>query len=252
MSLGGNNNNVVFNFIGTDINGTTALGNGQAGVLVNGANNVIGAPNAGNLLSANGSSGLNSAGVLLFNTNSNGNLIQGNLIGTDITGSVDLGNVGFGVHVAVGADNTIGGVTAAARNVISGNDIFGILIGGDTTANRVQGNFIGTNSAGTAAIPNAALGVIIFGPGNTIGGTAAGAGNVISGNSGEGISIGSSLAIGNIVQGNLIGTDASGTADLGNAGRGVRLSVGVNNTNWRNCGRRAQRDLWQWCRGRYH
>ncbi len=230
IALGSNNNNVVFNFIGTDLNGTTAIGNGQAGVLVNGANNVIGAPNAGNLLSANGSSGLNSSGVLLFNSNSNGNLIQGNLIGTDITGSVDLGNVGFGVHVAVGADNTIGGVTAAARNVISGNDIFGILIGGgETTANLVQGNFIGTNSAGTTAIPNAVLGVIIFGPGNTIGGTAAGAGNVISGNGGEGIAIGSSLAIGNIVQGNLIGTDASGTADLGNAGSGVHLSVGVNN-----------------------
>ena len=227
--LGSNNNNVVFNFIGTDINGTTALSNGQAGVLVNGANNVIGAPNAGNLLSANGSSGINSAGVLLFNSNSNGNLIQGNLIGTDRTGSIDLGNAGFGVHVAVGADNTIGGVTAAARNVISGNDIFGILIGGDTTANLMQGNFIGTNSAGTAAIPNAALGVIIFGPGNTIGGTAAGAGNVISGNGGEGVAVGSSLATGNIVQGNLIGTDASGTADLGNAGSGVHLSVGVNN-----------------------
>ena len=96
--LGGNNNNVVFNFIGTDINGTTALGNGQAGVLVNGANNVIGAPNAGNLYQP-GSSGLNSSGVLLFNPNSTGNMIQGNRIGTNSAGTVAIPNVLAGVFI---------------------------------------------------------------------------------------------------------------------------------------------------------
>src|SRR5262245_2021302 len=79
-----------------------------------------------------------------------GNIVQGSYIGTDLTGTVDLGNAFRGLNIT-SSNNTIGGTTAAARNVISGNDNTGIIMGAGTTGNLVQGNFIGTNAAGTEA-----------------------------------------------------------------------------------------------------
>src|SRR5207237_10730631 len=115
-----------------------------------------------------------------------------------------------------GASNTrIGGNTAAARNVISGNASVGIkLFDGTMTGVVIQGNYIGTNAAGTAAIGNG-TGVYLLRANNiAIGGTAAGAGNVISGNSGGGIDLTGSN---NVIQGNLIGTNAAGKAAVGNS-----------------------------------
>src|SRR5262249_45424950 len=143
---------------------------------------------------------------------------------------LDLGNGQDGVFVSNGAsNNTIGGLTAGARNVISGNNQNGVHIAGTgTLGNVVQGNFIGTNADGTTALSNGRDGVLIAGgsPNNTIGGTAADAGNLMSGNASIGISIES--ATGNVVQGNKIGTDATGDVVLGN-GTGVRLE-GPGNT----------------------
>ena len=87
----------------------------------------------------------------------------------------------------------------------------------------VRGNLIGTNAAGTAALPNGAYGVIINGAAssNVVGGTTAAERNVLSGNGLSGIAISGSGTTGNIVQGNYIGTNAAGTAALGNAGHGV-------------------------------
>ena len=154
------------------------------------------------------------------------NTIVGNFIGTDVNGTADLGNTQFGIYLASGAsNNTIGGTTAADRNVISGNDFGGVRIdGATTTGNVVQGNYIGVNVNGDTTLANVNDGVMLLGAtSNTIGGIAAGAGNVISGNARYGIHLLSS-ADGNNVQGNLIGTNAAGTGDLGNADTGIHVA----------------------------
>jgi len=214
-SSGAPGNLVQGNFIGTDVTGTVALGNSGTGVAVGGSNNTIGGTIAGarNVISGNGSDGV-SPGV--------GNLIQGNFIGTDITGTIALGNGGDGV--ASGSGNTIGGMTAGARNVISGNQNNGIAMSGSgATGNLIQGNFIGTDVTGTVAIGNSNNGVLIQGPSNTVGGATAGAGNVISGNGNSGVRIIRFHGGGSVVQGNLIGTDVTGMAPLGNGGDGISV-----------------------------
>ena len=162
-----------------------------------------------------------------------GNIVEGCFIGTDATGTVDRGNAFRGLNIA-SSNNTIGGTAAATRNVISGNDNTGIFMTAGTTGNLVQGNFIGTNAAGTGAIGNG-TGVATEGQsGNfsshTIGGTAPGARNIISGNNGPGISLGGTLS-GSLVQGNFIGTDVTGTVAVANVSDGVIINFGsANNT----------------------
>ncbi len=154
--------------------------------------------------------------------NSDNNLIVGNYIGVDVTGTLDRGNLQDGIELLNdSANNTIGGTTAADRNVISGNDEKGIELRDPTTTdNIIQGNYIGTNAAGNAVIGNTSAGVLIANSANnTIGGLAAGSGNVIGGNA-EGVVVGSSS---NIVQGNYIGTNASGD-NLGNVSHGVYIN----------------------------
>jgi hypothetical protein len=212
------NNVIQNNYIGTNAAGTSALGNGSYGVRSFGANNVIGGIGAGasNLISGN------SRGVGFEGTTGTGNQLQGNLIGTDAAVSVALGNDQEGVYIS-GPDNTIGGTTATARNIISGNR-FGVNISGKTaTGNQIQGNYIGTNLSGDSSIGNTEAGVVIYaGANNSIGGTGAGAGNVISGNAGDGVDI-QGGATDNKIQGNFIGTNAAGTVAVGNSGEGVRV-----------------------------
>lgn len=164
-----------------------------------------------------------SFGINLFSQG--GNVISGNYIGTDATGTVDLGNGHDGLTVR-SPDNIIGGTTPAARNLLSGNRIGVLIDGAEATRNLVQGNFIGTGVTGTQALGNETTGVIAHGSDNTIGGTTAGTRNVISGNSGVGVAVGGSN---NLVQGNFIGTDVTGTRRLGNGGNGGFIS-GSNNT----------------------
>jgi len=153
---------------------------GSRGVLVFGngstSNNLIGgtAPGAGNLISGN------NIGITL--SSSTGTLVQGNLIGTDGLGTTGIGN-SRGIDVrSSGNDNTIGGTTAAARNVISGNQDGGIDIQNVATGNVIQGNYIGVGINGTTPIGNGRFGVSVSegSDNNTIGGTAPGAGNVIA------------------------------------------------------------------------
>jgi hypothetical protein len=120
---------------------------------------------------------------------------------------------------------TIGGTTSAARNVISGNEEDGVYMSDSTGGHHiVQGNYIGTNKAGTAALGNGGNGITAEPSGNNlIGGTTTGARNVISANAGRGVAlIGPSIRV-NTVQGNYIGTKADGTGDLGNGEDGVAL-----------------------------
>jgi parallel beta-helix repeat protein len=152
--------------------------------------------------------------AILLDTNG-GDVVQGNFLGTDPAGSAAMGNT-EGVIALQGAfSNTIGGTTPAARNLISGNvdGFFGRS--GATTAsqgNMIEGNYVGLNAAGAAALSNTEDGVDPSSY-DTIGGTAPGAGNVISGNARMGMGFfGSDV----VVQGNRIGTDATGTHAIGN------------------------------------
>ena len=161
-------------------------------------------------------------------------MVQGNLIGTDFSGGADLGNAGGGIRILLGTDNTIGGTADEQRNIISGNGGHGVQIiaSSGVTNNLIQGNFIGPDVTGTTALGNLGDGVLIFdAAGNTIGGTAPGARNVISGNSGHGVEISAiHSAAGNVIQGNLIGTDVSGVTALGNNGDGVSITLFVADT----------------------
>ena len=171
-------------------------------------------------------------GIGIAGTGASGNLVQGNFIGTDVTGSADLGNVIDGVQIQDAPNNTIGGAQPGEGNIISGNGDNGIFIyGTGASGNVVRGNFIGTDVTGSADLENALFGVQIKdAPNNIIGGSQAGAANVISGNDEDGVFVVNPGASGNVVQGNLIGTDVTGRADLGNGGNGVIIQDASNNT----------------------
>ena len=121
--------------------------------------------------------------------------------------------------------NTIGGTAAGAGNVISGNQGIGVLIGSPN--NVVQGNYIGTDVTGQTALGNTTDGVVLLSgaDGSTIGGTADGAHNVISGNGDNGVLI---IGSNTVVQGNYIGTDATGKNLLFNFGNGVLIVPDAN------------------------
>ncbi|QSB00441.1 DUF4347 domain-containing protein [Methylomonas sp. EFPC1] len=215
------------NYIGTDASGANAVGNANQGVWVSAAGNSIGGTVAGegNVISGT----TNWVGIQLEAPASN-TLVAGNLIGLNATGTAALANAGGGIYVQ-SANNTIGGTTVAARNVISGNNASGItLTGSSATGNVIAGNYIGTDISGMIDLGNANSGITIESSGNTIGGTASGAGNLISGNSYSGVFINGESADNNIVQGNIIGTDVSGNASLANSWDGISVIGGADNT----------------------
>jgi titin len=225
---GASDNVVEGNYIGTDATGTLARGNHP-----NGAGIFVGASDRttirGNQISGN-------TGTDLVLASSNNGRVQGNLIGVQKNGTTPLPNPLGGIDVNASGHTTIGGTTAADRNVISGNAVLGVeLDGSATTGNVLEGNLIGVGGDGKTPVPNTTLSGS-FGYGvwlnagadrNTIGGTAAGAGNVISGNAGAGVLVQDSGTTGNEVEGNSIGTKAGGTASVGNGGDGVRVQAGA-------------------------
>ena len=208
------------NYIGTNVAGTAALPNsdifaGYGDVTIGGTT-----AGAGNLISGNGSYQT----IAIYGAA----LIQGNLIGTTADGTQPLANGGVGINLSQASNKlvTIGGTTPAARNVIAANSV-GIVIKGPEEAGSselVQGNFIGTNAAGTGALPNLSHGIQLGMATNvTIGGTATGAGNLISGNGDDGINVGGAFTFGRaIIQGNLIGTDVNGVVAIPNS-NGIQL-----------------------------
>lgn len=206
--------------IGTDVSGKSALPNFQEGVVLDSADNTVGgmAAGAGNLISSN------LRGVLVSGATATGNLVAGNFIGTDGTGSYDLGNANEGVRIDGASGNTVGGQVAAARNLISGNNVGVLIVGSSAIDNLVLGNYIGTDVTGLLDLGNSLEGVEIEGsPGNTVGGTSPGATNVISGNQ-WGVMITGPTATGTVVQGNLIGTGADQLTALGNEVDGVLVT----------------------------
>jgi len=220
------NNQLRANHIGTDVSGNNAVAN-SVGVAVQGGanNNTIGGSvtGTGNVISGNANSGISIV------SNSSSNAVQGNFIGLNAAGPA-LSN-GAGVVIDNALNNTIGGNTAAVRNIISGNVGSGTNISGvGATGNTVRGNFIGTNTAGTAAIANGGFGVAITtdATNNTISGdSTAGEGNVISGNSSSGVIINAG-ATGNFVRGNFIGVGTDGTTPVANNAPGVLVDSSNN------------------------
>jgi Astacin (Peptidase family M12A) len=215
-------NMVQGNFIGTDLTGTNALPNGFAGLTIffGATSNTIG----GTSISARNIISGNYYGLVAANAGTSGNLIQGNYIGLAPDGFTAVPNF-HGVLLSDHAtNNTLGGTTSAARNLISGNNGSGIFLTDEgTSGNFIQGNFIGPGATGASATPNGNEGIYIVAgaSGNFIGGTSAGAGNVISGNTYRGIYAYGTNTSGNLIQGNFIGTKADGTNALGNNWDGV-------------------------------
>ena len=199
-------NLVVGNLIGTDLAGTVAIANGGYGVNVffGGRDNTIGgtASGAGNLISGNTVGGVGDSDQY--------DVIAGNLIGTDTTGTVAIPNVGDGVDLG-GSNDTVGGTAAGALNVISGNTYGGIVVTG--TNELIEGNLIGTTESGAAGLANDyGIETLAGATGLTIGGTAAGAGNVISASEADGVGLGAS---GTLLEGNKIGTNSRGLSGAG-------------------------------------
>ncbi|MDX1404915.1 MAG: DUF6701 domain-containing protein, partial [Woeseiaceae bacterium] len=162
---------------------------------------------------------------------SDGNTIAGNYIGRLNVSGTDAGageeNAVRGIEI-LSDNNTIGGVSASDRNVISGNGGEGIIIRSGASNNIVRGNYIGTEADGATGLGNddEAIQIDTGSPGTIIGGTASGAENVIGFNgtsSGAAISIGGDGSDNTVVQGNYIGTDPTGTLDLGNIRSGVEV-----------------------------
>lgn len=228
---------ITGNFLGTNRAGTTALGNSVNGVFVTlgATQTIIGGlvPNTRNIISGNLDDGIQVAFPSALGTS-----ITGNFIGVNVTGTAAVPNVDDGVVFSNGANNNIlGGTTLAARNIISGNGINGVAFqDAGTSNNRVQGNFIGLAFDGASALGNGVNGVLFDnedGNGsptnNTIGGTDAGARNIISGNGFDGVRIVDVGTSGNMVFGNFIGTNANGNEDLGNGDDGVEIGNGATN-----------------------
>ena len=184
--------------------------------------NVIGGASLGarNVISGNAA-----AGVWLIGAGVNQNTVSGNYIGLAATGSAAVPNTTWGVDVRSGPQNNL-----IANNVISGNGGEGLrLENAGTSGNVVQGNQVGTAPGGGSAIGNSFAGVTMYGgaTGNTIGGTTAAQGNLLSGNGTVGLVFGDSGTSGNIAEGNFIGTNASGTVSVPNGFAGVYLTNGA-------------------------
>ena len=210
-------------YIGTDRTGTTAIPN-YDGMSMEGAvtHCTIGGTTEGerNLISGN-----TDYGLPLFGVGATSNVIIGNYIGTDVTGTAAIGNT-YGVLFDDGSfGNRVGGDTPAERNVISGNVGYGVfLYNNGTHSNILKKNYIGTDHTGMVAVPNTA-GIIIDGISyqNTMDG------NVISGNVQVGIGINITGSDGNVVVRNKIGVNAAGEP-LPNGMDGIRISQGPERT----------------------
>jgi uncharacterized repeat protein (TIGR01451 family) len=221
----GGGNFIEGNYIGVTADGTAAAGNSNDGInVLNSGNNTIGGTTAEarNVISGN-NDGVD------FKGSSSGNRVQGNYIGTNAAGTAALGQSDNAVEVGGNSNNTVGGTAAGARNILSGNHD-GVNLESGASGNLVQGNYIGTNASGTAAVANTFDGVEIEdAANNTIGGTTVAARNVISGNGNDGIQFTGSGSSGNLVQGNYIGTQVNGINSLRNTLHGIYFTLSASN-----------------------
>ena len=188
--------------------------------------NTVGGPSGSNLISGNSGDGIGITG-----TGTDHNWLIGNTIGTDEAGTVARGNTGHGVHISGGARyNDVGGELATDGNVIAANGRSGVMIeGSDTAINRVGANLIGIAADGGMPLGNGHHGVGIYDGAvlNQVGSRVLEP-NVIGANGWSGVAIVESNT--NEVNGNIIGTDASGVKNLGNGYHGVHVVDGSDNS----------------------
>ncbi len=229
------NNTISGCWFGVAATGTIAGPNAYQGILIAaGASwNLIGGTNA---LQRNVFSGNSQYGVFITDSNTTGNVVLGNYIGTGASGISALANGLSGVFVGNGSSGTIiGGTNAGMRNIISGNSQYGVILTSNTTANVVLGNFIGTDFSGSNSVPNglavgnsyAGIGIFAGASGNLIGGTNASSRNIISGNTNVGVYLAGPGVSDNVIAGNYIGLNVSGSASLPSQGNGLYLVNGA-------------------------
>ena len=217
------NNTIAGCWFGLDSTGTNAAPNAFQGIFIaaGASGNNIGGTNA---LEQNVISGNSQYGVFITDSNTTGNIVLGNYIGTDANGSNAVPNGLSGVFLGGGASgNIVGGANAGARNILSGNSQYGVIITTNTAANVVLGNYIGTDTSGSYSLANTIGGVFLAAgaTGNLIGGATAGARNVISGNTNGpyyayGVLAAGFGTSGNVIEGNYIGLGADGLTPVPN------------------------------------
>lgn len=228
-----NNNLIIGNYIGTNHNGTSAVGNGNGIGIYNATNNIIGGTGQGesNIISGNTNNGI------LLCDNASGNQVIGNYIGTNYKGTAKLPNL-IGVNILRSHDNIIGGTLPGEGNLISGNQEEGIIIHDDgavpsaypTESNTISGNLIGTDWSGADSLGNGTYGIRFgnFANNSVIGGTETNAGNIIAFNGKSGINLVGGLApvTGNAILSNSVYANGDIGIDLGDAagGDGVTLN----------------------------
>jgi parallel beta-helix repeat protein len=231
---------VAKNFVGTD--GTSAPGNGQAGILVTNASST---QITGNLISGNHVNGIT------LDSGTTGAMITNNQIGTNAAGTTSVGNTGDGVGIYNGASgNTV------SDNIICANTFNGVRLNNNATGNTIRHNWVGTNAALAAGLGNGHQGISVAASSATTIGGSTGLGNVVAGNGqgGIGLEAGATLTqiLGNTVSGNSgpgigvinsqnatitgnrIGTNPAGTAAWANTGDGISVSGAT--TSWTTIG----------------
>jgi hypothetical protein len=227
--------------LGTDRSGRVAVANGESGIkLYESPDAVLGCPTDG---SVNVVSGNARYGIEIGGAKSRDLVIIGNRIGTDVAGSVAIPNTRDGIVVFMAPNVRIGGADPRERNVISGNNLYGVeIIGPEASGAILIGNFVGTDAAGLTALPNGRSNILIYNAFRSrIGGPGPGEGNVISGGARGGVNLDGSVREGhdwtgvghahdNLVQGNLIGVGGDGEEPLGNQLRGVLVNHAQDNT----------------------
>jgi CSLREA domain-containing protein len=191
------------NYLGLSTDGIT-VGPNQSGVYINGTtnNNVTGNVISGNLY-----------GVRLVGSAAQNNKVTNNYIGTDSAGTLDRGNTSDGLRIEGGHSNTIGGLSSADRNVISGNNGDGVEISGGGTGNKIYNNYIGVNATGSGSLANNNHGINVNSSSNNL----ITYGNSIGHNGIAGVAV--SVGNGNLISSNSI---------FENASTGIQLSSGGN------------------------
>lgn len=218
-------NVVAGNYIGLNAAGSAAVPNAWSGVALYGGaqSNLIGGFTTGarNVISGNQFQGLTLSG-----SGTRGNVVAGNFIGLDPTGTAARPNGWAGVDLFSGAtENTIGGTNAASRNVISGNGFQGVALSGEGTEhNHIAGNVIGLNASGAAPLPNGWAGLDLWDGARA---NVLGPANVIAGNGGQGVALSGVGTTANLVGGNWIGLAANGTTAAPNGWCGLTIYAGA-------------------------
>ncbi len=239
LAAGSGGTRIAGNYIGVDVAGMGAVGNGLNGIRIDGGSsqNMVGGLSTAdrNVISGNAVHGLS-----IQDSGSQQNVVQGNYIGTNAAGDTALANGAIGIVIVDGASgNCIGGTSTNIvndpcaspfnGNVVSGNGTEGVVMARGANGNSVQGNLIGVDRTGLSLLGNGSNGVQMIEAvsGNIIGGTVVEARNVISGNGRNGVVLSDVDTTLNLVQGNYIGINTAGTGALSNGQLGLNLGSGV-------------------------